>query len=144
MSNFKDLVRIGKDAVLRHTQAGKPVLGFSAAFDTGFGDRKQTNWLDCSLWGERGEKLAEYLTKGTLILVEGDLGTREHDGKTYLTLDVREVKLTGKGDKPAGDCQERSPRGGGPARQPPSTGPTGGGDPFPDDDIPFVTNRSVW
>jgi single-strand DNA-binding protein len=132
MSNFKDLVRIGKDAVLRHTQAGKPVLGFSAAFDTGFGDRKQTNWLDCSLWGERGEKLAEYLAKGTLILVEGDLGTREHDGKTYLTLDVREVKLTGKGEgKPAGERQERSARPAAGKTEPPRD------EAFPDDDIPF-------
>ena len=95
MSNFKELVRIGKDAVTRFTHAGKAVTGFSAAFDNGWGDRKQTVWLDCSVWGERGEKLAQYLTKGSLVLVEGDIGTREHDGKTYLTLDVREVKLTG-------------------------------------------------
>ena len=131
MSNFKDLVRIGKDAVTRFTQGGKSVTGFSAAFDTGFGDRKQTNWLDCSLWGERGEKLAQYLTKGGLILVEGDLGTREHDGKTYLTLDVREVKLTGKpdGDRSQRDESER------PARS--QAQAASNADPFPDDDIPF-------
>lgn len=139
MSNFKDLVRIGKDAVTRHTQAGKSVTGFSAAFDCGFGERKQTVWLDCSLWGDRGEKLAQYLTKGSLILVEGDLGTREHEGKTYLTLDVREVKLTGKPDGERSQAQ----RGGGPTRPAPSTGPTGGGD-FPDDEIPFVTNLGRW
>lgn len=96
MSNFKELVRIGKDAVTRQTQGGKSVTGFSAAFDNGWGDRKQTVWLDCSMWGDRGEKLAQYLTKGSQIVVEGDIGTREHDGKTYITLDVREVKLTGK------------------------------------------------
>jgi single-strand DNA-binding protein len=95
MSNFKELVRIGKDAVTRFTQGGKAVTGFSAAFDNGWGDKKQTVWLDCSLWGDRGEKLAPYLTKGSQIVVEGDIGTREHEGKTYLTLDVREVKLTG-------------------------------------------------
>jgi single-strand DNA-binding protein len=133
MSNFKDLVRLGKDAVTRFTQAGKSVTGFSAAFDNGFGERKQTVWLDCSLWGERGEKLAPMLTKGKLVLVEGDLGTREHEGKTYLTLDVRDLKFTDKaeGERPA------SQRGGGPTRPAPSTGPTGGDDPFPDDDIPF-------
>ena len=96
MSNFYSLVRIGKDAQVRHTQAGKSVTGFSAAFDVGWGDKKQTNWLDCSLWGDRGEKVAPYLLKGSLVLVEGEIGTREHEGKTYLTLNVSEVRLTGK------------------------------------------------
>lgn len=110
MSNFKELVRIGKDAVTRYTQGGKSVTSFSAAFDNGWGDRKQTVWLDCSIWGERGEKLAQYLTKGSLVLVEGDIGTREHDGKTYLTLDVREVKLTGKPDSGNGTPRNNAPR----------------------------------
>jgi single-strand DNA-binding protein len=139
MSNFKDLVRLGKDAVLRHTQAGKPVVGFSAAFDNGFGDRKQTVWLDCSLWGERGEKLAPMLTKGKLVLVEGDLGTREHEDKTYLTLDVRDIKFT---DKKEGDSERpASVRGGGPVRPTPGQTPPTEDNPFPDDDIPFVTNQ---
>lgn len=102
MSNFKELVRIGKDAVTRFTQGGKAVTGFSAAFDNGWGDRKQTVWLDCSIWGERGEKIAQYLTKGSQVVVEGDIGTREHEGRTYITLDVRDIKLVGKarGEKP--------------------------------------------
>jgi len=107
MSNFKELVRVGKDAVVRYTAGGKPVTGFSAAFDNGWGDRKQTVWLDCSYWGERGEKVAPYITKGSQIVVEGDIGTREHDGKTYITLDVRDVKLTGgKGER---DQQQPQP-----------------------------------
>lgn len=111
MSNFKELARIGKDAVTRYTQGGKAVTSFSAAYDIGWGDRKQTVWLDCSLWGERGEKLTQYLTKGSLVLVEGDIGTREHDGKTYLTLDVREVKLTGKPDSGNGTPRRTAPQG---------------------------------
>lgn len=113
MSNFKELVRLGKDAVTRQTNGGKSVTGFSAAFDNGWGDRKQTVWLDCSMWGDRGEKLAQYLTKGSQVVVEGDIGTREHDGKTYITLDVREVKLTGKpqegGTSSARQAPQRAP-----------------------------------
>ena len=132
MSNFKDLVRIGKDAVTRFTQGGKAVTGFSAAFDNGWGDRKQTIWLDCSVWGERGEKLAQYLTKGSLVLVEGDIGTREHDGKTYVTLDVSDVKLTAKQDSGNGTPRNNAPR---PQRAAPATQPVDDA-PF-DDDIPF-------
>lgn len=96
MSNFKELVRLGKDAVVRRTAQDKVVVGFTAAFDNGYGERKQTVWLDCSAWGERYEKVAPYLTKGAQIVVAGDLGTREHDGKTYVTLDVKDLKLTSK------------------------------------------------
>lgn len=129
MSNFKDLVRIGKDAVVRYAgDADKPVTGFTAAFDCGWGDKKTTVWLDCSAWGERYKKLADYLLKGTLVLVEGNLGTREHDGKTYITLEVTEIKLTGKGEsKP----RNENKGGGG------STPPSRNDDPFPTDDIPF-------
>ena len=115
--NFKELCRLGKDAVVRSTSAGKQVTGFSAAFDNGWGDRKQTVWLDCSAWGDRYPKIADYLLKGTQVVLEGNIGTREHEGKTYLTLDVSDIKLTGKPD----DSQARqAPQRDGivPAREP--------------------------
>lgn len=94
--NFTDLVTLGKDSETRYTAAGKAVTGFSAAIDSGFGDNKKTIWLDCSIWGERGEKLAQYLVKGSKHMIQGELGTREYEGKTYITVDVKEVKLGGK------------------------------------------------
>ncbi len=95
MANFKDVCRIGKDAVTRFTQGGKSVTGFSAAFDTGWGDNKKVHWLDVSGWGERYEKVAQYLTKGSQVLIEGDIGTRDHEGKTYLTLALSDLELIG-------------------------------------------------
>jgi len=94
--NFIELVRIGKDAVTGTTQAGKQVCNFSAAFDSGWGENKQTIWLDCSAWGDRYTKLSEYIVKGSQIVVAGDIGQREHNGKTYLTLDVKDIKLCDK------------------------------------------------
>ena len=82
--------RVGKDAVTRATPSGKVVTGFSLAVDVGWGERKSTVWIDCALWGERGEKLARHLVKGSQPTVSGELGTREHEGKTYITLNVRE------------------------------------------------------
>lgn len=95
MNNFSQLVRLGKDAQVRDA-ADQPVVGFSAAFDSGFGSRAQTLWVDCSAWGKRFVKVAQYLKKGALVLVQGEIGTREHEGKTYLTLNVRELSLCGK------------------------------------------------
>lgn len=120
MNIFTAIGRVGRDAVTRHTQSGKPVTGWSLAVDVGWGDNKSTLWLDCSLWGDRGERLAEYISKGSQLGVSGELGTREHDGKTYVTLNVREVTLVGGRD--GGQRQD-------PQRQQQSDG-------FQDDDFP--------
>jgi len=87
--------RLGKSAELRRTQGGDPVLSFSVAVDDGFGQDKKTLWFDCSIWGKRAEKLEQYLVKGTPVAVSGDLSTREHNGKTYLTVRVNEVTMQG-------------------------------------------------
>ena len=96
MNNCAFIGRVGKDAVLRHTQGGDPVAGWSLATDAGYGDKKVTTWIDCSLWGKRAEKLAEFIKKGDRIAVVGELSTREHEGKTYVTLKVAEVTLLGE------------------------------------------------
>jgi len=115
MNNYNAIGRVGKDAVTR--QAGNSqVTGFSLAVDSGFGDKKQTLWLDCSAWGDRFAKVGEYITKGSQLGVTGELGTREHEGKTYLTLRVADVTLVG-GKGEGGGQQERSPR---PQRQEPA------------------------
>lgn len=86
---------IGKDAVTRHTQGGDPVTSWTVAVEERQGQDKRTIWFECSLWGKRGESLAQYLTKGSKIAVAGELSTREHEGKTYLTVRANEVTLMG-------------------------------------------------
>lgn len=89
---------LGKDAVVR--KAGdQSVAGFSLAMKAGYGDKAQTIWLDCSLWGKQAESgLIQYLKKGQFVVLSGELGTREHEGKTYLTLRVANVTLGGKSE----------------------------------------------
>ena len=96
--------RVGKDAQTRYTQGGTAVTSWSLAVDKGYGDKKETLWIDCSLWGERGTKVAPHILKGGQVVVTGEPGQREHDGKTYFTLKVSELSLVGgKGqDKPQG------------------------------------------
>jgi len=100
---------LGKDAVTRSTQDGDKVTGFSVGVSEGFGDKKRTIWFDVSMWGNRGEKLAQHLTKGSRVAVTGDLSTREHEGKTYLTLRAADVTLMGGGERRE-DRQESSDR----------------------------------
>ena len=120
---------IGKDAVLRTTQQGDKVLGWSVAVEDRQGQEKRTLWFDCSLWGKRGEALSQYLTNGTRVAVSGDLSTREHEGRTYLTVRANDVTMLGGGDRTgAGSGPDRS-QGGAPA---------GGRGSDMDDEIPFA------
>lgn len=98
--------RLGKDAELRRTQNGDPVLGFNVAVDDGYGQNKRTLWFRCSVWGKRAEALADHLKKGSAIAVAGDLSTDEYEGKTSLTVRVNEVTL--QGGKSEGQPQQRS------------------------------------
>lgn len=97
---------IGKDAVTRTTPSGDKVTSWSVAVEERNGQDKRSIWFDCTLWGKRGESLAQYLTKGGKVAVSGELSTRDHEGKTYLTVRVDQVTL--QGGKPDGERQERS------------------------------------
>lgn len=120
--------RLTKDAVTREAGSDK-VTGFSVAVDDRSNKEKSTLFFDCSMWGKRGETLAQYLTKGSSVTVSGDLGTREYEGKTYLTLRVNDVTL--QGGKPSGESS-----GGGYAKTD-SSGATSSGQYDLNDDIPF-------
>ncbi|KAA0583061.1 single-stranded DNA-binding protein [Azospirillum sp. B21] len=92
--------RLGADGELRTTQSGEKVLGFRVANDVGFGDRKTTQWVDCSIWGRRAESLAPHLTKGKSVVVSGEVTLREYekrDGTRGAGLSVRvaEIDFTG-------------------------------------------------
>lgn len=87
---------LGRDAEVRNA-GGSTVCGFSVAMTAGYGDKKQTIWVDCSIWGKQAEgSLPSYLKKGQQVAVSGELSTREHDGKTYLQLRVGSIDLIGK------------------------------------------------
>ena len=67
--------RLGADAELKQV-GSNTVLEFRCANNTGFGDREVTNWFRCTMWGGRGEKLAQYLTKGSQVFVTGELSLK--------------------------------------------------------------------
>lgn len=124
---------VGKDAVLRRTNSGDAVLGFSLAVDNGKdrdGNKRDSTWYDCSIWGKRAESLERHITKGTKLTLTGRPTAREHNGKAYLGISVNELTFmggsSGGGDRGSG---YGSGSGGGDYQAPPAQG-------F-DDEIPF-------
>ena len=108
---------LGRDAETRYTANQTPVCSFSVPMKSGFGQREQTDWVSCSMWGERGSKLAPHLLKGTLVMVSGELSLRKYvvDGEERQSLDlnVNDVKLLGK--KPEQAPQQQGFRDAAPA-----------------------------
>lgn len=122
--------RLTKDATLR--QAGNDtVLGFSIASNKKTREGSSVTYVDASLWGKRGAAIAQYLTKGTAVTAVGELSTREHSGKTYLTLKVAELDFSG-GNRSEQTSAPKSPPAGPGTYSDADYGPRGG-----DDEIPF-------
>lgn len=155
---------LGRDAETKFTPSGAAVTKFAVATTRSWKDqqsnewKEETNWTNVVVW--RQENLANYLTKGKQIYVEGRLHSRSYDdkdGKKVYTTEVvadEVILLGGRGDASAaggGGAYEGAARGAGArgsgGRTATAAGNTGGaGAPAPeddqfggitDDDVPF-------
>ena len=131
--------QLGKDAETRYSN-DKSFTSFSVA-DSQYGD-KPTIWWNCTIFGERGDKLAPYLKKGQAVTVIGAVSEREYtnkDGQNVKTFDVRvsEVALQGKKESaaPAAPAARKPSHDAAKSRQ--ATPHGAGGFADMDDDIPF-------
>ena len=128
MASFNRVILLGnltRDVELRHLQSGSAVADVGLAVN----DRRktasgewvdETSFFDVTLWGRTAEVAAEYLTKGSPMLVEGRLKqeTWEKDGQKRSKVKVICEKMQMIGARQGGGGQGASGRGG-------STGATG-------------------
>ncbi len=142
MNNWNFTGNLGKDADSRFTPAGDAVVQFSVGVKSGYGDKATTTWARCALWGKRGEAVAQYLTKGQLVGISGEVTLREFtnkEGNKQVSLEVRVNDLTLLGGKREGE--QSGPRSeSAPAQNPQRSAQTqNSGGAFADigDDIPF-------
>ena len=137
---------LGRDAETKFTPSGVAVTKFSVATNRRWKDqqtgewKEETDWSNVVLW--RQENLANYLTKGKQVYVEGRLQTRSFDDKDgkkqYRTEVVADdvILLGGRGGDAMPDSGPQPvsmPRGAQrpqPAGEPEDHGIT-------DDDVPF-------
>ncbi len=72
---------LSRDPELRTTQGGTQVCSFSVAVNRNYKDQESVSFFDCSAWGKQGETIAQYLHKGSGILVSGRLEQRSWEDK---------------------------------------------------------------
>ncbi len=105
--------RVGRDCEIAYTKNGKAVANLSLATERGWGDNKKTQWWNVSIWGDSGERAGQYVNKGSLIRVAGevsiDVYTR-NDGTTGASLKLNAFHwdfIGGKSEsEPARSAQE--------------------------------------
>jgi single-strand DNA-binding protein len=103
---------LGRDCETRFTAKGDAITSFSVALSSGYGESKLTTWLNCSIFGKRGESLAPYLVKGAQVAISGEFSARPYTskaGEEKLSLEVRVNDLTLIGGKQEGGKSQDKP-----------------------------------
>jgi len=150
MASFNKVILVGnvtRDIEVRYTQSSMAVTDLGMAVN----DRRknqQGEWVeeatfvDVTLWGRTAEVAAEYLSKGSPVLIEGrlKLDTWETDGQKRSKLQVvgeRMQMLGGRGGNSGGGGDGGGSQYSAAASTPeaqPAPQPSGAA---PDDEIPF-------
>ncbi|MBO9555568.1 single-stranded DNA-binding protein [Cellulomonas sp.] len=124
------------DPELRFTPSGAAVANFTVASTPRTFDKARNEWVDgdtlflrCSIWREAAESVAESLTKGIRVIVQGRLvqrsyETREGEKRTVYELQVDEVGPSLRYATAKVTKTQRSGGGGAPS------GGAAGGDPW--------------
>ena len=140
MNNWNFTGHCAADAETRYSKSGDAIVSFSVAVKSGFGDKATTTWARCSMFGNRGTAVSEFLTKGQLVGVCGEVTLREYDkkdGSKGASLEVRVNDLTLLGRRDSDTQYSAPPRQAAPTRPQQSGSSQGGFGDF-DDDIPFL------
>ncbi|WP_340701378.1 single-stranded DNA-binding protein [Brevibacillus borstelensis] len=111
---------LARDPEMRYTPNAIAVTTFTLAVNrpkSKDGMEQQPDWINCVVWQKTAENCANYLRKGSKVLVEGRIQTRSFDDKEgkkrYVTEVVGEnvqfLSPKNQGEKPDEPCPPREP-----------------------------------
>ena len=102
--SFNQVILMGnltRDPELRQTPNGQNVCSFSLALNRAYKGadgqwQEATDYVDIVAWGPLGERVAQYLNKGSQCLVNGRLQSRswEQDGQKRSKVEVLATDVT--------------------------------------------------
>lgn len=140
---FNKIILMGRlctDPELRTTPQGVNVCTFRIAVDRRFqkqGEEKKSDFFNVVAWRQQAEFVNRYFNKGRLILVEGELTTRNYTDKNgnqaWYEILAERVCFTGEKPEKSGNTSGQTPVST-PQNAPASTPAADYG---PNDDYPF-------
>lgn len=102
-NKFIGMGRLTRDAELKQTGTGIPVISFNVAIDRDIKaqDGTAVDFVDCVAWRKTAEFLDRYFKKGDMIHIEGALQSRNYTDKnnnkrTAWEIQVEKVTFCGK------------------------------------------------
>ena len=92
--------RIVRDPEIRRTATGKSVVSFDIACDKP-GKESGASFIPCVAWEKTGEFIGKYFTKGSAIVLEGRVESRQYETKdgqkrTVIELVASQAHFCGK------------------------------------------------
>ncbi len=124
MANLNKVMLIGnltRDPEMRVTPKGTALCSFALAInrrfkdETGF-EKEEVTFVECEMWGKRGEVIGKYVVKGNPLYVEGrlrldqweDKNTKEKRSRMKVVLD--DFQFLNFGGKRADGASESTPK----------------------------------
>lgn len=104
---------VTRDPEMRATPSGAQACNFTIAVNRVFrgsdgGQQEQTSFIDCVAWGKSGETIAQYVKKGSALIVSGRIEQRSWEDKTSgqrrsrTEIVVDDFSFVGSGDSSRG------------------------------------------
>ena len=112
--------RLTKDVDLRYTQSNVAVATFTLAVNRTFKNEngeREADFINCVMWRQQAENLANFAKKGALIGITGRIQTRSYDNqqgqRVYVTEVVAEqfqlLESKGQGNQGQQQAQQQAP-----------------------------------
>ncbi|WP_049507559.1 single-stranded DNA-binding protein [Streptococcus anginosus] len=86
--------RMTRDAELRYTQSNQAVATFTLAVNRNFKNQngeREADFINCVIWRQQAENLANWAKKGALIGITGVIQTRNYENQQGQRVYVTEV-----------------------------------------------------
>lgn len=102
MNNVSLLGRTTSEIELKTTASGKSVVSFTLAVNRKY-DKQKTDFIPCVAWNKTAEFLSQYVRKGQMIAIEGEIQVRSYtdrEGKNRNAFEVIASNVYFAGDKP--------------------------------------------
>ncbi len=111
--------RLGRDPELRYSQTGSPICTLNIATDESYTDRDgnrvdRAEWHRVVVFQRVAENCAQYLTKGSLVYVEGSLQTRkwqDQQGQDRYSTEIKAQRVQFLDRRGGGDAATGAPSG---------------------------------
>lgn len=104
MQSITILGRLGAEPQRRTTTGGKEYVTINVAALQARDE--DPTWYSCTAWGQTADVIENYVKKGDLLCLAGELKVKVKDDKTYLNVNINNVTLLPKGAAaPAGGAR---------------------------------------